>query len=294
VTAPENVVVYSVQEVGINQRLPVRLHNRHPPLIGTSSRAKTMKPAEISPNRLYGDLAHLWALISRPEDYAAEARDWRDAIRGKLGPGRHEILELGVGGGHNLSHLTGDFQATAVDLSEGMLKHSAELNPGVEHHLGDMRTVRLGRRFKAVIIHDAIDYMLSEADLRAVFATAAVHLVPGGVFITSPDHFRETWRDPRVDFSTRSDGRTELTFIEFDYDPDPADTTVESIMLYLIRERGELRIEQDRHVTGLFPLQTWLDLMEEAGFMVEQFPCRHGGDPRQAVLLVGTLGGRAG
>lgn len=250
-----------------------------------------MKLADIKPNRMYGDLAYLWPLISPPEDYAAEARDWLEALRGKLGPGRHEILELGVGGGHNLSHLTGDFQATAVDSSEGMLRHSAKLNPGVEHHVGDMRTVRLGRKFKAVIIHDAIDCMLTESDLSATFATAKAHLEPGGIFITAPDHFRETYRDARVDASTRSDGKTELTFIEFDYDPDPEDTTVESIMFYLIREGGELRVEHDRHVTGLFPLQTWLDLMEKAGFTVEQFPCKHGDDPRQSVLLVGTLRG---
>ncbi len=252
-----------------------------------------MNPSDIKLNRMYGDLAWLWPLISPPENYAAEAEDWRRALRDKLGPGRHEILELGAGGGHNLSHLTGEFQATAVDLSEEMVKHSARLNPGVAHHVGDMRAVRLGRKFKAVIIHDAIDYMLTEADLRATFARAAAHLEPGGVFITSPDYFRETYRAPRVDSSTRSDGRTELTHIEFDYDPDPQDTTVESIMFYLIRQGGHLRIEHDRHVTGLFPLQTWLDLMAEAGFDVEQVGCEPGDDPRQSVLLVGTLAGRA-
>jgi hypothetical protein len=250
-----------------------------------------MKPRDIKPNRMYNDLAHLWPLISPPEDYATEAEDWRDAIRSKLGPGRHEILELGVGGGHNLSHLTADFQATAVDSSEGMLKHSTKLNPDVEHHVGDMRTVRLGKKFKAVIIHDAINYMLTEADLKATFATAKTHLEPGGVFITAPDYFRETYRDPRVDSSTRSDGKTELTFIEFDYDTNPEDTTVETIMFYLIRDADGLRIEQDRHVTGLFPLQTWLDLMAEAGFTVEQFLCKHGNDSRQSILLVGTIEG---
>lgn len=176
-----------------------------------------------------------------------------------------------------------------MDLSAGMLDHSIKLNPGVEHHIGDMRTVRLGRKFKAVVIHDAISYLLTEEDLKATFTTAATHLEPNGVFVTSPDHFRETFRDPRVDFSTRSDGETELTFIEFGYDPDPNDTTVEAVMFYLVRKGGKLRIEQDRHIMGLFPRQTWLSLMEEAGFLVEQHPCEHGDDPRQSVLLVGTL-----
>ena len=111
-------------------------------------------------NRLYKDLAHLWPLLDPPEEYTEEASFWRQAIREKLGPGRHEVLELGVGGGHLLSHLTGDVQATAVDISPQMLAHSKALNPGVEHHLGDMRSVRLGRKFQAVLIHDAISYLL--------------------------------------------------------------------------------------------------------------------------------------
>ena len=123
-------------------------------------------------NRMYDEFAHLWTLISAPEDYAEEARYWRDALREKLGPGRHEILELGVGGGNNLSHLTSGFQATAVDISEKMLANSTRLNPGVEHHVGDMRTVRLEREFKAVLIHDAISYLTTEDDLRKTFATA--------------------------------------------------------------------------------------------------------------------------
>jgi trans-aconitate methyltransferase len=209
---------------------------------------EAVKSTEIETNRLYRDLAGLWPLISPPEEHAAGARYWRQALGSKLGPGRHEILELGVGGGHHLSHLCGDFKATTVDLSPEMLRLSIKLNPGVDHHLGDMRTVRLGKKFKGVIIHDAIDYMLTETDLKATFATSAAHLEAGGVLLTSPDYFRETFHDARVESATRSDGETELTFIEFDHDPDPGDTIVESIMFYLIRRGGMLRIEQDRHI----------------------------------------------
>ncbi len=239
-------------------------------------------------NRLYDDLADLWPLVSPPEDYAAGAKKWRDVLREKLGPGRHEILELGAGGGHNLSHLTDDFEATAVDLSEKMLRHSIRLNPGVDHHAGDMRTVRLGKKFKAVIIHDAISYLLSEDDIRLTFETVAAHLEPSGVFLAAPDHFRETFQDPNVHCHTRSDGETVLTFIEYDYDPDPGDTTVESLMFYLIRKGRRLRVERDRHVSGLFPLQTWVRLMEEAGFRVGRLPLNQEDDSGQPFLFVGT------
>jgi len=250
-----------------------------------------MESRQIQASRLYGDLAYLWPLVSLVEDYAAEARCWRDVLRSKLGPGRHRVLELGVGGGHHLSHLTADFEATAVDLSEAMMRHSRRLTPGVEHLVGDMRTVRLNRKFQAVLVHDAISHMQTEADLKAVFATAVAHLEPGGVFITSPDHFRETFRDPTVDSRTRSDGETELTCIEFTCDLDPADTTIETILFYLVRTGGGLRIELDRLTTGLFGRQRWLDLMAEAGFQVECHPRDMGDVAAQPDLLVGTLSG---
>lgn len=232
-----------------------------------------MESTAVSMNRLYGDLAHLWPLLSPAEDYTREARDWVDAIREYHGDGRHHILELGVGGGSLLSHLTGEFDADAVDCSEAMLEVAAEVNPDVTFHQGDMRTVRLDRTFDAVIIHDAIDYMISEPDLAAVFDTAAAHLASGGLFICSPDHTRETFHDPQVYTSTKTDGITELTFVQYDYDPDPDDTEIESLMTYFIRTDESLTIEHDRHVTGLFSRKTWHRLLEHAGFRVYERPC---------------------
>ena len=240
-------------------------------------------------NRMYDEFAHLWPLISTRQDYENEAQLWRDALRDKLGPGRHEILELGVGGGHNLSYLTEDFQATAVDVSEKMLLNSVALNPSVEHHVGDMRSIRLAKSFRAVLIHDAIGYMLTEDDLRSTFATARAHLERGGVLVVAPDDFRETFSGPRVTHGTNSDGNTQLTQIEYQYDPDPEDTVIESRMFFLILEGDKLRVEQDRHILGLFSLQTWLDLMQESGFAVEKYPYDVHDDGRKTYLLVGVL-----
>lgn len=239
--------------------------------------------------RMYTDFARYWPLISDPADYAEEARYWRSALRTRLGPGRHEILELGVGGGNNLSHLTSDFQATAADLSPAMIEEARKLNPGVELHVGDMRTIRLGRKFKAVLIHDAIAYMLTEDDLRATFATAAAHLDRGGLFVTSPDWVAETFTQPSVSTGTNAREGVTFTSLEYTWDPDPSDTTIESLMWYLIHDGGRLRVEQDKHVMGLFPRATWMRLLDEAGFAVEMDDYPVHPDSRQACLFVGTL-----
>ena len=246
-----------------------------------------MDSASIPLNRLYHDLAYLWPLVSPPEEYAEEAKIWKLILKEKLGQGRHKILELGVGGGCNLSHLTDDFEAAAVDISENMLAHSMLLNPHVEHILADMRTVRLARTFAAVLIHDAVNSMLTQDDLAAAFATAAAHLEPGGVLITMPEHYRETFISPQVEYATHARGNTRLTYVQYAHDPDPEDTCIENILIYFIQEKDELRIEHDRHLTGLFPRGTWLRLIESAGFDCEPLPCRISG--RQYEMLVGTL-----
>lgn len=248
-----------------------------------------MDPTDIPQGRLYTDLSHLMRIISPPADYAEEAAHWRTVLREKLGPGRHNILELGVGGGHNLSHLTADFAAAAVDLSEAMLAECGRLNPGVELHQGDMRSVRLGRKFAAVLIHDAISYMLTQDDLLAAFRTAAAHLEPGGVFITSPDRFAEDFRGPETGQYTNAVGDMQVTYMEYVHDPDPSDTTLEMLFFYLIKERGRLRIEHDRHMVGIFPRQTWLSLLQEAGFAAKVRAFRLSGRERPYELLVGVL-----
>ena len=247
--------------------------------------------------RLYNDLAYLWRSISPPEDYAAEAEHWRRAVWDRLGPDRHRILELGVGGGHLLSHLTRDFQAEAVDLSSRMLELSRHLNPGVEHHLGDMRTVRLGRRFDAVLVHDAISYMLTEDDLRAALATAVEHLRPGGVLLAAPDLVRDNFRPKVLRWPARSPEDTEGPVVSVEEelrDPDPSDTVIESLFTYSIVENGQRRVEQDLHLTGLFLIATWQTLMEEAGFEVEVVPLPGDGDGCGEHLFCGVYQGVAG
>ena len=239
---------------------------------------------------LYNELAYLWPVISPPEDYADEAVYWRNAIRERLGPGRHRLLDLGVGGGHNLSHLTAEFDATAVDISPQMLDLSRHLNPTVEHHLGDMRTVRLsGRTFDAVLIHDAICYMQTEADLRAAFATARAHLRQGGLLLVAPDLVRDTFRPGmRLSWSTEREG-VEIHTEEVVTDSDPSDTVVESHFTYTITEKGTLRVERDIHITGLFPIATWLSLMEESGFNTDRIPLPGDGDGCGEHLFRGVL-----
>ena len=220
-------------------------------------------------HRLYHDLANLWPLFSPPEEYADEAEAYLEVLRSKFGPGRHIILELGVGGGHLLSHLTAEHQAVAVDISEEMLALSHRLNPTVQHHLGDMRSIRLNTLVDAVLIHDAIDYMLTEADVSAALATARTHLNLGGILLLAPDWFRETY--PGKHTMTWHQDHGDITLDVAEHLPDVAldSTIVESTFVFTLREGDRVTTEHDPHTTGLLPRNTWLRLIRDAGFQVE-------------------------
>ena len=63
---------------------------------------------------------------------------------------------------------------TLVDLSDGMLAVSRQLNPECEHHLGDMRTVRLGRTFDAVWVTGRIVATGSKRSVEIVDGSADI------------------------------------------------------------------------------------------------------------------------
>jgi SAM-dependent methyltransferase len=184
------------------------------------------------------------------------------------------VLELGSGGGNNASHLKAHFELTLTDLSEEMLAVSRELNPECEHVQGDMRTLRLGREFDAVFVHDAVEYMSSVADLRAAIQTAFVHCRPGGVALFVPDHLRETFR-PRTDHGGHDGPGRSLRYLEWTWDPNPDDDTYLVDFAYLLRDGDRITVEHDRHVCGVFPRAQWLRLLEEAGFRAESKDMHH-------------------
>ena len=208
-----------------------------------------MSPRE---QRLYRELAPWWPLLSPPEEYLEEATFYRELLQVACVAPPHTLLELGSGGGSNASHMKRHLALTLVDRSAEMLAVSAALNPDCEHSLGDMRSVRLGRVFDCVFIHDAIDYITSEAELRAVFDTAFVHCRPGGALLVAPDHVRETF-EPSTGHggSDARDGRG-LRYLEWIWDPDPNDCLIVTEYAYLLRERdGTVAVEHDRHVGGV-------------------------------------------
>ncbi|HYR11694.1 MAG TPA: class I SAM-dependent methyltransferase [Longimicrobium sp.] len=229
-----------------------------------------------TPPKLYGDLASWWPLMSAPEDYEEEAAFYRHALAGAGERPPRTLLELGSGGGNNASHMKAHFdEVVLVDVSPGMLEVSRRLNPECGHVQGDMRTVRLGREFDRVFVHDAVCYMTTLDDVRRAMETAWEHCAPGGAALFAPDHVRENFA-PSTDHGGHDGEGRALRYLEWTWDPDPADTTYTVDYTYMLREAdGSVRVEHDRHVEGLFPRADWLRLLAEVGFEPTVLPFDH-------------------
>jgi SAM-dependent methyltransferase len=219
--------------------------------------------------KLYSELASWWHLFSSPEDYREEADFFHKLLIDYCDALPKTLLELGSGGGNNASHLKSHFEMTLIDLSSEMLKMSREMNPECEHIEGDMRTVRLGRIFDAVFIHDAIMYMTTEQDLRRAIDTAFAHCKPGGVAVLAPDFVRETFK-PSTDHGGEDGDGCGIRYLEWTLDPDPTDNTYQVNYAYIIKERdGSVWFDHEQHLEGLFGREDWKRLLTEAGFEPE-------------------------
>lgn len=128
-----------------------------------------------------------------------------ELIHDLIAPGA-SVLDLGCGPGRIAGPLVGlGHPVTGIDDGPGMI---AALPPGVEGIVADARTIRLGRRFEAVLMasHIVND---PEAGLDFV-ATAAAHLTPNGVVVG--ETYPPDWDpEPSIGRVTRlGDARIEL------------------------------------------------------------------------------------
>jgi len=227
----------------------------------------------------YDHLAEWWPLFSPPEHYDEEAADLLARLAPHAASGTATLLELGCGGGSLAFHFKSHFALTLTDRSPSMLAVSKTVNPECEHLVGDMRTLRLDRRFDIVFVHDAVAYATTPDDVRATLATAAEHCRANGRVVVVPDWVRETFT-PGTEHGGEdaSDGRG-FRYLQWRWDPDPNDDTYVVDYAFLMRDAtGDTRVVHDRHIEGVFPRASWIEWFAANGLSAASVLDRWGRD----------------
>src|SRR6266496_2433642 len=109
---------------------------------------------------------------------------WLKRLIQKHHPSAKSVLELACGSGSILKHLSKDYQVTGLDNSAGMLAIAREKLPQTTFIEADMTDFNINTKFDAVIcVYDSINHLLGFSQWKSMFATAAKHLNPSGLFI---------------------------------------------------------------------------------------------------------------
>lgn len=102
---------------------------------------------------------------------------------------RGEVLELCCGTGRLTIPLAKlGISITGVDFNRAMLAHAKgkarAANCQIPFRHGDMRSLRLSKKFKMVFIpFNSLLNTYTIKDMECVFATVRAHLAPGGIFV---------------------------------------------------------------------------------------------------------------
>ena len=138
---------------------------------------------------VFGKYSRYYDLLYRDKDYAAEAEFVRGMLQ-KHRPDAHSLLDLGCGTGRHAALLArAGYTVTGVDRSQEMLEvaRSQDALPGLDFVRGDLRGIRLGRKFDVVLsLFHVMSYQTSNADLDATFATASAAPAPPATAPAAP------------------------------------------------------------------------------------------------------------
>lgn len=150
---------------------------------------------------VFANYAHYYDLLYQDKDYQGETEFVHRLLQSHA-PKTTSILELGCGTGKHACLLAEKgYQICGIDLSQEMLEQAdqrladlpAEQVARLKFAQGDVQTVRLDQMFDAVIsLFHVVSYQTTNADLNAMFTTAATHVKPGGIFLF------DCWYGPAV------------------------------------------------------------------------------------------------
>ena len=214
--------------------------------------------------------ARFYDAIYAFKDYEDDARHLQALLQAHHKRPGATVLDVACGTGLHLELLNDQYTVEGLDLDPNMLEMARRRCPGVPFHQGDMVDFDLGRTFDVVwCLFSSIGYAKTVERMRQAVAAMARHLRPGGLLLVEP------WLTPEGFEAGRLDAR----FVD---EPDlkivrmnavVAEGTVTIIDFhYLVGTREGFSYFTERHETGLFTHDEYLEAFRAAGLTVDYDP----------------------
>jgi SAM-dependent methyltransferase len=249
-----------------------------------------------------GRYAGIYDALYGEKDYGGEIAFVEGLLNRHAQAPVRRVLDLGCGTGrHGIALAERGYSIAGVDMASAMLARAearraglpSALRDAVSFHLGDIRSIDLGKEFDAVVsLFHVMSYQTTDADVLATLETAKRHLPSGGLFLF------DFWHGPAVlaeaparrekrveDGVFRAVRRTEPVWekdrdiVRVIYDIDITDTS-----------SGEMQSAREEHVMRYFFRDKISTMAMRAGFsIIEQGEWLTGLPPRDDVFNVYAL-----
>ena len=137
-------------------------------------------PSSETVRELYETHAPQW---DRDRGKGLFERGWLDRFTAGVAKGG-AILDLGCGSGQPIATylIERRFRITGVDTSPAMIALCQRRFPGHDWVVGDMRDIRLGRRFAGILAWDSF-FHLTPDDQRLALETFSAHCAPSAMLM---------------------------------------------------------------------------------------------------------------
>jgi SAM-dependent methyltransferase len=209
------------------------------------------------------------AIYASIRDYPREAAELDRLIQDRR-PGARTLLDVACGTGAHLEHLAERYEVEGLDLDTEMLAVARERLPQVRFHEGDMVSFDVGRRFGAVVcMFSSIGYVKTIDRLREAVASMAHHLEPDGVLVVEPWLTPDAWQDGHIGAVFVDEPELKIARLDA---PNREGTLTILDFHYLVATPEGVEHFTERHETGLFTVDEYLDAFRAAGLAAEHDP----------------------
>jgi len=197
--------------------------------------------------------------------------DWRVWLSSRYRLASLTMADIGCGTGRLTTAIAREGAAIiGIDNAESMLSRAAEhamlQRVQVTWLCQDMRSFRLSSPVDVVISTcDALNYVLSEGDLAAVFARVGQSLKPGGTFcfdMLGPSRLRSLRGGIWYDFE-------ETEAVVFETDVDENESITFDVHVFTSADGNTYRRFEEHHVQQFYSVSRVERLLAENGFSVE-------------------------
>ncbi|MDP3065835.1 MAG: class I SAM-dependent methyltransferase [Methanobacteriaceae archaeon] len=212
---------------------------------------------------LYRKYAQYYDLIYDWMDYPGESEFITEIVALNKKSDGLELLDVACGTGGHAQYLKDSFNVMGVDLNPEMLEIARKKLPDVNFVQGDMKNLKLNKKFDFVVcLFSAINYNSNLQELRETFERFYNILKPGGVLLFDLGFCLENWDEGRMLVDAAVEGDLQLARI---CQSRLQNRVFNANFVFLVKNDGVMDFEIDQHFIGVFPTKDVKNILEELG-----------------------------